>query len=107
MRFWPSASSPPSQDGPSASTSPAATSSPLRTMGRWLMQPDWLERWNFGTQVLVVLAVVVQHDDGLAVDVVDHAGVLRDEDLAGVDRDAVLDAGADERRVRTCSSGTA
>ena len=50
MRFWPSASSPPSQLGPSASTSPACTSSPLRTMGRWLMQPDWLERWNFGTR---------------------------------------------------------
>jgi hypothetical protein len=42
-----------------------------------------------------------------AVDVVDHAGVLRqDHDLAGVDRDAVLDAGADERGLRR-SSGTA
>ena len=63
------------------------------------MQPDWLERWNFGIEVLVVLAVVVQDDDGLAVHVVHDARVLGDEDLAGVHRDAVLDAGAHERRV--------
>ena len=50
-------------------------------------------------EVLVVLAVVVQHDDGLAVHVVDDARVLGDQDLAGVDRDAVLDAGAHQRRV--------
>ncbi len=49
-------------------------------------------------QVFVVFAVVVEHDDGLTVNVVDNARVLRNEDLAGVDRDAVLDAGADERR---------
>ena len=49
-------------------------------------------------EVLVVLAIVVQDDDGLAVHVVHDARVLGDEDLAGVHRDAVLDAGAHERR---------
>ena len=52
-------------------------------------------------EVLVVLAVVVQDDDGLAVHIVDHAGALGHEDLAGVHRDAVLDAGTHERGART------
>ncbi len=41
----PSASSPISVDGPSAMTSPAVTRSPTTTIGRWLMQVFWFERW--------------------------------------------------------------
>ena len=37
---------------------------------------------ELGDQVLVVFAVVVEHDDRLAIDVVDHARVLSDQDLA-------------------------
>ena len=53
---------------------------------------------ELGDQVLVVFAIVVQDDDGLAVHVVHHAGALGHQDLARVHRDAVLDARADERR---------
>ena len=52
-------------------------------------------------EVLVVFAVVVQDDDGLAINVVNHAGVLRDQDLAGVNGNAMLDAGTDQRSGRT------
>ena len=43
--FWPRASSPISVAGPSAMTSPFLTRSPGFTMGFWLMQVFWLERW--------------------------------------------------------------
>jgi hypothetical protein len=45
--FSPSASSPRSVAGPSAMTSPACTLIPGSTIGFWLMQVFWLERWNF------------------------------------------------------------
>ena len=50
-------------------------------------------------QVLVELAFIILDDDGRAVDVVDHARVLGNEHFARVNRDAMLDAGADVRRV--------
>ncbi len=45
MTFCPSASSPVSVAGPSAMTSPLRTRSPAFTIGFWLMQVFWLERW--------------------------------------------------------------
>ena len=44
--FSPSASSPRSVAGPSAMTSPILTWSPRSTIGFWLMQVFWFERWN-------------------------------------------------------------
>jgi hypothetical protein len=41
----PRANSPISVDEPSAMTSPALTWSPSRTIGFWLMQVFWFERW--------------------------------------------------------------
>ena len=48
---------------------------------------------------VLVLAVLRLDDDLLGVDVDDGAGLLGDDDVAGVDRGAVLEAGADERRL--------
>jgi hypothetical protein len=47
----------------------------------------------------VVLAVLRLDDDLLGVDVDHRAGLLREHDVAGVDRGPVLEPGADERRV--------
>ena len=52
---------------------------------------------EFRNQVLVVFAVISQDNDGLTVNVVDYAGVLRNQDFARVNGNTVLDARADER----------
>ena len=43
----PRASSPWSVPGPSAITSPATMRWPFRTIGFWLMQVFWFDRWYF------------------------------------------------------------
>ena len=98
-RFAPSASSPWSVDEPSASTAPASTLSPWRTIGRWWISVPWFERMNFVRSYSSRVPLALDHDAG-GVEVDDGAGVLRDDDVAGVDGGAVLDAGADERRLR-------
>src|SRR5436190_6265350 len=50
-------------------------------------------------QRVVVLALPRLHDDALRVDVDDRARPRGDDDVARVDRGAVLEAGADERRL--------
>ena len=50
--------------------------------------------------VLVAAAVLGVDDDAGGVDEVDHAGVLGQQHVTGVERRAALHAGADQRRVR-------
>ena len=52
-------------------------------------------------QILVEFALVVADDDGGAVHVIDDTGILSNQNLAGVDGDAVLDARADQRSMGT------
>ena len=60
----------------------------------------WLERRNFAQPVGLVRAVVVQLTvTASARDLGDDAGLLGDDDVAGVDGGAALHAGADERRL--------
>ena len=51
-------------------------------------------------QVVLVARAPALDDDARGVEVDDGAGVLRDDDVARVDRGAILHAGADERRLR-------
>ncbi len=51
-------------------------------------------------QVVLVAGALALDDDPGRVELDDLAGALRDDDVARVDRGAVLEAGADERRLR-------
>ena len=98
-RLAPSASSPPSVDDPSASTAPFTTLSPSFTIGFWWISVPWFERMNFvsvySSRVPLPSTTIVPGVD------VDHGAVgAGQDDVARVDRGAVLDAGADERRLR-------
>ena len=64
------------------------------------MSVPWFERMNFVRWYSSRVPLPSTHDDLLGVDVDDRAGVLREDDVAGVDGGAVLEAGADERRLR-------
>ena len=100
----PSASSPRSVAGPSAITCPRFTPSPTFTIGFWLMQVFWFERWylirlmmsTFGP--VAVVLVGLDHD-AARVDRHHRAVALGDDGDAGVARDHGLHAGADERRL--------
>ncbi len=89
--------------GPSARTSPAFTVSPGRTMGFWLKQVFWFERWYLIEVVdvrhLVALAARGADDDARGVDALDDAVALGDDADAGVAGHAALHAGADQRRL--------
>src|SRR5439155_1401537 len=67
---------------------------------RLLVDERALVRAHELRQLVGVLAVLRVDDDLLGVDVHDLARVLGDDDVAGVDRGPVLEAGADERRLR-------
>ena len=60
-----------------------------------------MERRELGDPVGAVRAVVVGDGDEVGGDLGDDAGLLGDDDVTGVDRGAVLHAGADERRLGT------
>ena len=66
---------------------------------RLLVDQRALVRAHELRQVVGVLAVLRLDGDPLGVDVGDLAGVAGEHDVAGVDRGAVLDARADERRL--------
>ena len=98
-RFAPSASSPRSVAAPSASTSPL----PHRVAelhDRLLVDERALVRAHELRQRVLVARAPALDDDPLGVDVDHRARVPREHDVAGVDGGAVLEAGADERRLR-------
>ena len=84
---------------PSASTCSALTRV-AEADDRLLVDQRALVRAHELRQRVLVLAVLRLDDDLLGVDVDDGAGLVGDDDVAGVDRGAVLEAGADERRLR-------
>ena len=98
-RFAPSASSPPSVEEPSASTSPLRTLSPSLTTGFWWISVPWFERMNFvsGYSSRVPLPSTTIRSASTSITV---PSVCGQDDVARVDRGAVLEAGADERRLR-------
>ena len=111
--FRPSASSPPSVAAPSASTSPFFTRSPGFTIARWLMQVSWLVRKNFvswySTRRLssnemsasVLFSSMSYFTTIRSASTYVHDAVpLGDDQRAGVAGDLLLQAGADERRLR-------
>ena len=80
-------------------TWPTSTRWPSSTMGFWLMQVPWLDRRNFEQPVGAAGAVVVHDGDVVGGLLLDHTGLLGDDDVTGVDGGAVLHAGADQRRL--------
>src|SRR6476646_2319935 len=98
-RFLPSASSPSEVDEPSASTSPSSTLSPSWTIGFWWISVPWFEH-ELHELVAVVGAVAGRDHDRVRVDGLHDAGPQGDLDVAGVDGGAVLEPGADGRRLR-------
>ena len=98
-RFLPSAISPFSVQGPSAMTWPASTRWPSSTIGLLVDAGALVGPAELRQPVGAAGAVVVHDGDVVGGELLDHAGLLGDDDVAGVDRGAVLHAGADERRL--------
>ena len=98
-RFAPSASSPPSVAAPSARTSPLRDRV-AEPDDRLLVDQRALVRAHELRQRVLVAGALALDDDPLGVDVDHRAGVPREHDVAGVDGGPVLEAGADERRLR-------
>ena len=101
----PSASSPCSVAGPSAITWPLRTRAPRRTIGFWLMQVFWFERWYLIRLMMSTFEPTPSSSSGLitmraGVDRLDHAVALGHHGDAGVARDHGLETGADQRRLR-------
>ena len=78
----------------------ALTRWPTSTMGRWLMHVPWLVRTNFWRRYSSSSPAVGLDPDPLGGHAGDDAAALRDDDLAGVARGALLHPGADDRRLR-------
>ena len=73
---------------------------PRPTIGFWWISVPWFERMNFVSGYSCLPSFVVD-DDPVGVDVDDACPRSSARiDVAGVDRGAVLEAGADERRLR-------
>ena len=97
-RFRPSASSP--WDGRAAVGEDLALLHLVAEADdRLLVDERALVRAHELLELVLVLAVLRLHDDAVGVDVDDRAGALGEHDVAGVDRGAVLEPGADERRL--------
>ena len=97
-RLAPSASSPRSVEEPSARTSPFCTLSPSFTTGFWWMSVPWLERMNL---VRLYSSRLPRPSTTMrsASTSITEPRVAGHHDVAGVDRGAVLEPGADERRL--------
>jgi hypothetical protein len=84
--------------------SPGFITSPTFTSGRWLMQVDWLERWNLCSVIDVHARLAGfdlargADDDTGGVDLIDNAGTRSRDGSAGIARHGLFHAGADERR---------